>query len=264
MTALISLARRNGVAVISYANPPMGFMTAAGVQEWRAAFDQAVADPEARAIVLTGSQAGVFVRHYDVAEIVRAGEAVRGGAIGAEAFDHAPFADFTDAIAAAPKPVIAAINGVCMGGGFEIALACDLRIAHVDCDAIGLPEVRLGIFPGGGGTQRLPRLIGEAAALAFIIQGAVVGARRALELGLVSELSNDPVAKAAEIAAGMARFGAEGVAAAKRLVRASLDRPLAEALIDERRSFAEVLKTSDAAMEAMRRFVDTGADIRRP
>lgn len=264
MAALITHERRGGAAVISYANPPLGFMTAAGVQEWRAAFGQAVADPEVAAIILTGGQPGVFVRHYDVGEIVRAGEALRGGAIGPDAFDHAPFADFTDAIAAAPKPVIAAINGICMGGGFEVALACDLRIAHVDCDAIGLPEIRLGIFPGGGGTQRLPRLIGEAGALAFILQGAVVGARRALELGLVSELSNDPVAKAADIAAGMVRFGSEGVAAAKRLVRASLDRPLAEALIDERRSFAAVLQTSDSAMEAMRRFLEAGADIRRP
>lgn len=264
MTALVSMERRDAAAVISYANPPMGFMTAAGVLEWRAAFDQAAKDVAVRAIVLSGGQAGVFVRHYDVGEIVRAGEAVRAGAIGEEAFDHAPFADFTDAIAAAPKPVIAAINGVCMGGGFEIALACDLRLAHVDCDAIGLPEVRIGIFPGGGGTQRLPRLIGEAAALAFVIQGSVVGARRALELGLVHELSNDPVAKAVEIANAIARFGAEGVAAAKRLVRESLDRPLAEALIEERRSFARVLHSSDAAMEAMRRFVETGADIRRP
>jgi enoyl-CoA hydratase len=151
-----------------------------------------------------------------------------------------------DLIAAADKPVIAAINGLCMGGGFELSLACDLRIAGRDVESIGLPETRIGIFPGGGGTQRLPRVIGEAKALEMILRGLTVGGPAAGDLGLVHEVVDDPLARALEIAAELATRGAEGLAYAKRLTRAALDRPLAEGLADERQSFGAVMRTASA------------------
>ncbi|MGH6956213.1 MAG: enoyl-CoA hydratase/isomerase family protein, partial [Caulobacteraceae bacterium] len=156
------------------------------------------------------------------------------------------FGAMVDLVAAAPKPVIAAINGLCMGGGFEFSLACDLRIASKDAEAIGLPETRVGIFPGGGGTQRLPRVIGEARALEMILRGLVVDGQRAFEIGLVHEAVDDALARALEIAEELAGRGAEGLAFAKRLVRQALDRPLAEGLADERRSFMEVMRTPSA------------------
>ncbi|MFN3521687.1 MAG: enoyl-CoA hydratase/isomerase family protein [Phenylobacterium sp.] len=156
-----------------------------------------------------------------------------------------------DLIAAAPKPVVAAINGLCMGGGFELSLYCDLRIASPDVAAIGLPETRIGIFPGGGGTQRLPRIIGEARALEMILRGLTVDGARAHDLGLVHELASDPLGRALEIADEFAARPAEGIAYAKRLTRAALDRPLSEGLADERRSFLEVMRTS-SAREALR------------
>ena len=148
--------------------------------------------------------------------------------------------------------MIAAINGLCMGGGFELTLACDIRIAGRDVTAIGLPETRVGIFPGGGGTQRLPRVIGEARALEMILRGRVAGGRGALELGLVHEMADDPLARALEIAAEFAARPAEGLAYAKRLTRAALDRPLSEGLADERASFGEVVRmpSAIAAMKA--------------
>ena len=107
------------------------------------------------------------------------------------------FLGLVDLIAAMDKPVIAAINGLCMGGGFELSLACDLRIAGREVEAIGLPETRIGIFPGGGGTQRLPRVIGEAKALDVILRGLTFTGEGALELGLVHEVSDVPLARAA-------------------------------------------------------------------
>jgi enoyl-CoA hydratase/carnithine racemase len=154
-------------------------------------------------------------------------------------------------IASAPKPVIAAINGLCMGGGFELSLACDLRIVGRDVTAIGLPETRVGIFPGGGGTQRLPRVIGEAKATEIILRGLTVDGPTAHQVGMVHEVADDPLARALEIAAEFEGRGAEGVAYAKRLTRAALDRPLAEGLADERRSFVEVMRTA-SAREALR------------
>jgi enoyl-CoA hydratase len=156
------------------------------------------------------------------------------------------FGELVDLIASAPKPVIAAINGLCMGGGFEISLACDLRIAGRSVTAIGLPETRVGIFPGGGGTQRLPRVIGEARALEMILRGLVVDGPRAYEIGMVHEVVDDPKGRALEIAAEFDGRGAEGVAFAKRLTRQALDRPLADGLADERASFVEVMKTRSA------------------
>ncbi|MGH6987582.1 MAG: enoyl-CoA hydratase/isomerase family protein [Caulobacteraceae bacterium] len=246
--ALASMERRGGAAVISYANPPLGTMTAKGAEEVLEAVKTLAEDPACRAIVLTGGLEGVFIRHYDVGELAslseRLGEAPPAAA-------RAPtgggaFAQLVDLIWSAPKPVIAAINGLCMGGGFEIALACDLRIASADVTAIGLPETRVGIFPGGGGTQRLPRIIGEAKALEMILLGRVVAAPDALSIGLVHEVAPNALTRALEIAADFEPRGAEGLAHAKRLVRAALDVPISEGLAAERASFVEVMRTPSA------------------
>jgi len=247
---LVSVERKAGTAVITYANPPLGTMTAQGSNEILAAFEACVADDAVRVVVLTGGLPGIFIRHYDVGELSVMSDAIQDAPPpAAEATPPRPggaFGAFVDLLASAPKPVIAAINGLCMGGGFEIALACDLRIAALDAAAIGLPETRAGIFPGGGGTQRLPRVIGEAKALEMILLGKVVTGEKAAEIGLVHEATADPLARALEIAADLETRGKDGLAYAKRLTRAALDRPLAEGLADERRSFVEILKTASA------------------
>ncbi len=245
--------------IIQYDNPPRGYMTGEGAGALAESVRRAAADDGVRAIILTGT-GDVFVRHYDVAEIVAAGEALQAGKITADNFQAGPFIELLDGVSQAPKPVIAAINGTCMGGGFELALACDIRVASDSVTEIGLPETRIGIFPGGGGTQRLPRLIGEAAALDFILRGTVVDAEDAWALGLVHEFGSDALADALEIAGELASRGADGLAAAKRLVRSAADTSLADGLAAERAGFAEVL-TSDSAMGAMREFLDGDGDI---
>lgn len=247
--ALVSTERRGAVALITYANPPVGTMTAAGSNEMLEAVTSAAEDEDVRVIVLTGGLPGIFIRHYDVGELSAASDSLAAAPPpeprpGARA--GGGFGALVDLIAAAPKPVIAAINGLCMGGGFELSLACDLRIAGRGVESIGLPETRVGIFPGGGGTQRLPRVIGEARALEMILRGLVVDGSRAFEIGLVHEVADDPLARALEIAAELATRGAEGLAFAKRLTRSALDRPLAEGLADERQSFGAVMRTTSA------------------
>ncbi|RYF88463.1 MAG: enoyl-CoA hydratase/isomerase family protein, partial [Caulobacteraceae bacterium] len=244
--SLVTTTRQAGALVVTFANPPRGTMTHAGAVETYAAVKAGVDEPAVRCIVITGGLEGVFIRHYDVGELSAASNAIAEGAAPrpAPAEPSPPgYLELVDLIAAAPKPVIAAINGLCMGGGFELSLACDLRIASPAVEAIGLPETRIGIFPGGGGTQRLPRVIGEAKALEMILRGLVVNGEEALRLGLVHELAANPLARALEIAAEFETRGADGVAYAKRLTRAALDRPLTEGLADERRSFSAVLKT---------------------
>lgn len=248
--AFVTVERKGGCAVITYANPPFGTMTAAGAREMYVAVKAASDDPAVRSIVLTGGLPGIFVRHYDVGELSAASDATAQDAPPPPPRSDPPapgFLEMTDLLAAAPKPVVAAINGLCMGGGFEMTLACDIRIAANDGTVtIGLPETRIGIFPGGGGTQRLPRLVGEAKALEIILRGLTVNADEALRIGLVHELAVDPVARALEMAAEWDVRGADGIAYAKRLIRASLDRPLAEGLADERQSFGAVMRTASA------------------
>jgi enoyl-CoA hydratase len=255
---LVTTERRGGAAVFTYANPPLGTMTAAGAEELLQAVRAAVDDTEVRCIVLTGGLPGIFVRHYDVGELTVLGERLaqtpappQPAPQPADGRPAGGFLGLADLVATAGKPVIAAINGLCMGGGFELSLACDIRIAGADVTAIGLPETRVGIFPGGGGTQRLPRVIGEARALEMILRGRVVTGPAALEIGLVHEVADDPLARALEIAEEFAARPAEGLAYAKRLTRAALDRPLSEGLADERRSFSEVVRLP-SAIEAMK------------
>jgi len=251
--SLVSTEDRGAVRLIVYANAPFGTMTAAGAAEMFAAVEAAGEDLSVRVLVIAGGVPGIFIRHYDVDELSDAADRVQSATPRAPSPGPRPpgFHALTDLIAAIDKPVIAAINGLCMGGGFELSLACDLRIAGSTVAAIGLPETRLGIFPGGGGTQRLPRIIGEARALEMILRGLTVTGAVAHEMGIVHELALDPLARALEIGAELASRGAEGLAFAKRLTRAALDRPLAEGLADERKSFGAVMRTA-SAREALR------------
>jgi enoyl-CoA hydratase len=254
---LVTTERRGAIELIRYANPPFGTMTAAGSEEMLAAVGAALGDAAVRVLVITGGLPGIFIRHYDVGELSVMSDRMEGAAPPPPAPPPAPgartggFLGLTDLIAGADKPVIAAINGLCMGGGFELSLACDLRIAGKDVEAIGLPETRVGIFPGGGGTQRLPRVIGEARALEVILRGLTFTGPEAHAIGMVHECWDDPLGRALEIAAELAGRPAEGLAFAKRLTRAALDRPLAEGLADERASFLAVMRTA-SAREALR------------
>jgi enoyl-CoA hydratase/carnithine racemase len=266
--ALVETRREGQTAVIVYANPPLGTMTAVGAQEMFEAVSRAVDDESVRCIVLTGGLPDIFVRHYDVGELTVLGERLASGpptpAPPQGGRPAGGYLGLTDLVASAPKPVIAAINGLCMGGGFELTLACDIRVAGRSVTAIGLPETRVGIFPGGGGTQRLPRVIGEAKALELILRGRVLAAEAALELGLVHELADDPLARALEIAAEFAARPPEGVAYAKRLTRAALDRPLSEGLADERASFVEVVRLPSAVSAMKQSLANAPLGTREP
>ena len=247
--SLLKTVDRGAVRVITYANPPFGTMTAAGSTEMFNAIVAAGEDQSVRVVIITGGLPGIFIRHYDVGELSDRADTVHSEAPDgpSQSGPRPPgFHALTDMIVTIEKPVIAAINGLCMGGGFELSLACDLRIVGNAVTAIGLPETRIGIFPGGGGTQRLPRIIGEAKALEMILRGLTVTGSRAHEMGIVHEVVADPLARALEIGAELSSRGAEGLAFAKRLTRTALDRPLTDGLADERKSFGAVMRTASA------------------
>lgn len=205
---------------------------------------RALTDDPPGAVIVTGGPK-VFAAGADIAEFGGGDDARRIGAA---------FRAALDAVAAIPRMVIAAINGVALGGGCELALACDLRIASTGA-RFGQPEVHLGIIPGGGGTQRLARLVGPAKAKDLICSGRQVRAPEALEMGLVDELVDPDDAdddatlhRAQELAAGFARGALAAQAAAKRAIDTGLDGTLADGLALEQELFAEVFGTEDAGI----------------
>jgi enoyl-CoA hydratase/carnithine racemase len=164
-----------------------------------------------------------------------------------------------DALGAYPMPTVAALNGAALGGGLELALACDVRIAVEDA-VLGLPEVRLGIIPGAGGTQRLGRLIGVAAAKALTLTGQPIDAARAYELGLVSSVVPRATweAEIAKWAALLSQPGPLAVAEAKRAIDAGAGLPLGEGLAVEQSAFAVVLESADRD-EGLKAFAEKRA-----
>jgi len=229
------------------------------------ALDGFADDRNIRAVIVTGGAPGYFIRHYTVAELIDLAESLR--ASGREWPENATYnGGFIDkAIAlceSMPKPVIAAIASTALAGGFEFALSCDLRIAEDGDYLIGLPEANLGLVPGAGGTQRLPRAIGTPAALMHILMGDPLTPREAERKGLVHEtVSGKALDRAMEIARRLSSFPAESLACIKRLVRNATETPLAQGLALERNLFLK-LCISEPALARMRSY--EGANITSP
>jgi enoyl-CoA hydratase len=266
--SLVSLEIESGIATVTFINPPRGYMNAMQVQELDEVVDAVAADDAVRVVVFTGGVPGVFIRHYDVAEILAVADVIRkSGHADAALMEGARAGNAVskvfDKVDRLSMPTIAAINGFAQGGGFEFALCCDLRIAESGDYRIGLPETNIGIFPGAGGTERLPRLIGEARALELILRGRTVGPEEALTLGMVHEVADRALPRALELAKELAAKPASGLAQAKALVKNSTNQTLDDACGVARGRFSILIARDDGAESAMRRFIATGEDINK-
>ena len=227
----------NGVVALRLNRPPMNALSQALLAAIGDAAESLGTDPAVKAVVVLGGEKALAAG-ADIKEFGGPDEARTIGLTFRRAFDG---------LAAIPRPVIAAVGGFALGGGMELALACDLRIAG-DTARLGQPEILLGILPGAGGTQRLPRLIGPARAKELIWSGRQIKAPEALAIGLVDRvvpaatLETAALAWAGELAAGA--VAAMGLA--KRAVDAGLDGALAHGLEAEAEAFVTVFGTDDA------------------
>ena len=241
---VVDLSLEDGIAVITSNHPPVNALSAIVRDGLAAAFEQAFADAAVKAIVLTCA-GRTFFAGADISEF---GKPPKGASL------HALF----DRIEAADKPVVAAIHGTSLGGGFETALVCHYRIA-LPSAKVGLPEVKLGLLPGAGGTQRLPRIVGAARALEMMTGGAPVGGRQALEMGLLDEL----VAEGAELRAAGVAF-ARRVLAEQRPLRRIRTQAVAgatpELFADFRKKNAKAFRGFDAP-EAIIQCVEAAASL---
>jgi enoyl-CoA hydratase len=244
--AVISLGRAKRI----YFDGKMGDALTENLQEF-------AGDPNIRVVIVTGGAPGYFNRHFSIPALIEFSEAVRasGRQWPDSATYHGGFFDKAMALCESmPKPVIAAISGTALAGAFEFALACDLRIAEEGEYLIGLPEAELGLLPGAGGTQRLPRTIGTAAALMHIFMGQPLNPRDAERKGLVHEtVSGKAIDRAMEIARRLSTHTPESLGYIKRLVRNATDTPLAQGLALERNLFMR-LCVSDQALARMRSY----------
>ncbi len=237
MGDLVLVERRDdGVAVVTLNNPKVNALSQALLADLRAVAEDLTANPPG-AVVITGGER-IFAAGADISEF---GGPEEGRTIG-NGF-HTALA----AVADIPRFVIAAVSGYALGGGCELALACDYRIVS-ERAVFGQPEILLGIIPGGGGTQRLPRVVGRSRAKEMMITGRQVKAEEALRIGLADEVvpSADLHERAYALAAEVARGAVLAQAMVKQAVELGLDRAIPEAMALERDLFEAVFHTKDS------------------
>jgi enoyl-CoA hydratase/carnithine racemase len=232
--------KKGAIAYVTVNRPKV--LNALNTPTWadlRAAFEDARDDTSIRGVILTGAGNKAFIAGADISELahVAAFEAERSSRFGQEVLDL---------IENLGKPVIAAINGFALGGGCETAMACTIRIA-VETAKFGQPEVTLGLVPGGGGTQRLPRLVGKGRALQLILSGEIINAQEAYRIGLVNEIipAADLIARAEGILKKIASNAPIAVRFALEAANKGMDTSQGEGLLLEASYFGLCAATED-------------------
>lgn len=229
----------DGIALVVINRPPVNALNTQTVEELGQCFKELAGDPAVKSVVLTGGGQHAFVAGADITEMPKltpelgAKMAAAGQAV-------------LDSIDELAKPVIAAINGFCLGGGNELAMACDMRVA-TDRARFGQPEINLGIIPGFGGTQRLPRLVGRAKAKELILTGDMISAQEALRIGLINKVvpEGEVVRAAKDIAHKICTKSAVAVRLAKQAIDGGFGQGLKEGLALEAKLFGAVCGTED-------------------
>ena len=247
---VVVVTMEDRLAILTIDHPPVNALSRRVLEELGNALDRLREDATAKVIVVTGAGSLAFVAGADIKEVSQltsAQDAIQMSTLG-----HSVFLK----LQRIGKPVIAAINGICLGGGLELAMSCHLRISG-DRVRFGQPEVNLGIIPGWGGTQRLPRLIGKAKATEWILTGDVVMAQEAARVGLVNlVVPQDQVLKAAkDLARKIASKSAVGIRQALAAIEEGSDVPLEQGLAKEAALFGAVANSEDSR-EGVKAFLE--------
>jgi enoyl-CoA hydratase/carnithine racemase len=241
--ALIDYRAENGVAVLEFNNPPANAYTLETLKELDAAIIKARFDSAVHVIVLRGAGEKFFSAGADINMLSKESNEFRNQFA---LFGHETLSRLENT----PKLVIAAINGHCVGGGLEIAMACDIRIAKKNAGRTGLAEVNLGVIPGMGGTQRLPRLVGKARAMDLAATGRMIAFEEALEFGLINEIfeGDDFFDQVLDYARQFVAPNkpSKAVGLIKRAIQTGLQGSQWEGLAFERELLAQAFATSDA------------------
>ncbi|GIG86353.1 enoyl-CoA hydratase-related protein [Plantactinospora endophytica] len=248
MGDFVRVETNEGIGTIRLDRPPMNALNTQVQEELRAAATTVSADPDVRAVIVYGGEK-VFAAGADIKEMADMSYVDM-------AERAADLSSALGALARIPKPVVAAITGYALGGGCELALACDWRVVAEDAK-LGQPEIKLGVIPGAGGTQRLARLIGPARAKDLIMSGRMVDAAEALRIGLADRVvpADQVYAEAVALVRPYLHGPAQALRAAKQAVDGGLEMDLASGLAWESQLFAALFATDDRR-EGMAAFVE--------
>lgn len=247
---------KQSIRILTINRPPVNALNEEEVDALLESVKGAMRDPRIKAVILTGA-GKVFVAGADIDKLAAADkQAAREIVAGVKALHQE--------IRKGPKPVIAAINGMAAGGGLELAMACDIRIADKE-SRMGLPEVTLGVLPGAGGTQMLPRLIGLGKASLLMLQGSIITATEALKYGLIEQVTTEKnvLDEAIKLAEKIIQNAPLAIAEIKAAVYDTLSLPLEQGLETETERFARLCDTQDknegiAAFKARRAAIFHG------
>lgn len=255
-----NLTEHDRVAVLTFERPPRNFMSFAAMGDLGAKLTELRSRDDVNVVVLTGGVEGYFVAHADLDDLskIGKGEPVEG--------DPTSWYTTFELIETMPQPVVAAVNGQAWGGGCELSMACTLRVAAAAAH-FSQPEVNVGIIPGAGGTQRLPRLVGPGRAAELILSGRVIDAEEAARIGLVQAVLPDEGFDDAVLdwVAPIAEKPRSALAAAKAAMHEGLSLPLSEALRVEGRYFLECQGSAEAVEleeAALQRYEEAAPDER--
>ena len=249
MAEFVKVEQDGRVAIVTLDHPPVNALSARLLEELEEEYDRLDRSDETRAIVLRGEGEKAFVAGADITEFPALRERIDEAAEQGSARGIQKLAARMDA---GRTPVVAAIHGYCLGGGLELAMACDIRIAAEDAQ-LGQPEIKLGLIPGGGGTQRLPRLVGHGRALYLNLCGDPISGAQAYDWGLVEKAV--PLAELMETSLGLARTLSErsphAMGVIKELASQTRDLPLAEGMRREAQGFMRCMGSEDGAEGVM-------------
>jgi len=257
----------HGIATVTFTNPPKGFFTSAMVAQTSAILSELEDDDAVRVIVFTGGLPDVFIRHFSVEEIIEmtaALKARRAKGLQDPRFARTPLRMLWENLDNSRKPTIAAINGFCGGGGCELALACDIRLAGPGDYTIGQMEILVGILPGAGGTTRLARLVGPGKALEWVLRGRTFTPQEAAAEGLVHHyVPGNVLARAHAIAHEFLDKPAAALTAIKQVIRSSWGKSTADGVDEEGDLFANLIASDARALDMMREYVAGGHRLQK-
>lgn len=249
---LVNWEKKDSTGLMTINNPPVNALSGKVVYEMLECLGEMEKDDGVRVVVVTGAGPKAFMAGADIKEFPHLMQG-KPGVAGEYAARVHNMLNYLDNF---PKPTVAAINGLALGGGCELALSCDLRVAGENA-LLGLPEIKLGIFPGGGGTQRLPRLVGEAKAKELMYLGDFIPAQEALRIGLVNSVApqGEVVAAALELAKKISHRPGAALSLIKQAVDRGLQMTLQEGLRLECDLFDRVFLTEDSR-EGVSAFIE--------
>jgi len=257
----------DGIATVTFTNPPKGFFTADMVARTSAIMTELENDPDVRVIIFTGGLPDVFIRHFSVEEIIEMAAALkerRAKGLEDPRFARTPLRMLWENVDNCRKPTIAAINGFCGGGGCELTLCCDIRLAGPGDYTIGQMEILVGLLPGAGGTTRLARAVGTGKALEWVLRGRTFSPQEAAAEGLVHHyIEGDVLAAAQDMAREFLDKPAAALAAIKQVMRSSWGKTTADGVDEEGDLFGSLIGQDERCLEMMREYVAGGHQLKK-